>query len=76
MTVAMKNHASVKTIHKILQWAYNSTIFPETDRHGQLWRSTLFPYKSYEMESSYCRGPNKMHQGKIYHYFLKWGGCF
>ena len=52
MTVAMKNHASVKTIHKILQLAYKSTIFPETYKHGQLWHSTLFPYKNCEMESS------------------------
>ena len=33
MAVAMKNHASVKIIHKILQKGYNSTIFSGTNGH-------------------------------------------
>ena len=67
MTVAMKNHVSVKIIRKILQKGYNSTIFSETNGHWpcyhsiifphsgcceKLWCGTLFPYKNCEMDSS------------------------
>ena len=44
MTMAMKNHDSVKIIHKILQYVYSSTIFSETDGHWQYYHSIIFPH--------------------------------
>ena len=41
MILAIKNHASVKIIHKIL---YNSTIFSETDGHWQCYQNIIFPH--------------------------------
>ena len=44
MAVAMKNHASVKIIQKILQQGYNSTIFSVTNGDGQCYYSKIFPH--------------------------------
>ena len=44
MAVAMKNHTSVKIIHKILQQGYNSTILSETNGHWQYYHSIIFPH--------------------------------
>ena len=44
MTVAMKNHVSVKIMRKILQKGYNSTIFSETNGHWPCYHSIIFPH--------------------------------